>query len=196
MTTIAIEIAAERAQIITPYNPAFVSDLKTSFGRNARWNAEAKTWSVPASDVDKARSLVREHFGTDGSQDPGPTVTVRWTAVTDITAAKKPVMRYGRPIVSASGRDTGARPEEGVTLESGVVTSGGSRNNWQTIVRAGAVLTIHDVPLALAQADPEAIIVEADTHEAQTLRARLADLDRERAAIVARLADLGEAEVN
>lgn len=191
-TQISIQTSGSSITITTPYNPAFVTELKSTFGRNARWNAADKAWTVPAADEAKARELVRNHYGTDGTEQAsgGVTVTVRWTAHTDEVAERGPVMRYGRPIVSAQGRDTGAIPQSGVVLESGEIRSGGSRQYWETIVREGAVLVIHDVPLALAQADEHAVIVSDDMAEAERLQARLAELDAERAAIVSRLEQL------
>lgn len=189
-TQTIIENTGTACTIATPYNPAFVSDLKAAFGRNARWNADTKTWQVPAVDEAKARELVRKHYGSDGSEPAGPTVTVRWTVQQDEKAERAPLMRYGRPIIAAQGRDSGAFPQAGVVLESGTIKSGGSMRYWETIACAGAVLLVHDVPLALAQADADAVIVSGDAQESERLQARLAELDAERTAILARLDQL------
>jgi hypothetical protein len=132
----------------TPYNPSFVSKIKKAGGK---WNASNRTWEVDERSVDTVRSIMREVYGQDDL--PQELVTVKVTiGDKSIDEWRAPVVLFGRTIASARGRDSGARPGEGVCFEKGGCDSGGSMKNWYTIVRAGSEITIYDVPrLAVEQ---------------------------------------------
>ena len=56
----------------------------------------------------------------------------------------------GKPLAIATGRDSGAKPGEGVAFIEGSPKSGGSAKNWYTIIPAGCVCEIYRVPKSKA----------------------------------------------
>ena len=49
-----------RLHISTPYNAAFVADIKAIAGR--RWHGDCRAWSVPASARKEALEILQKHF--------------------------------------------------------------------------------------------------------------------------------------
>jgi len=96
------------------------------------------------------------------------------------------VVMLGRTIASAWGRDSGARIGEGVVFVEGGADSGGSVKNWETVVTKGSVIIIHDVPRALAEANPEGLTLEILAEETPNLAA----LQEERERLLARVAEI------
>jgi len=132
-----------RIAIDTPYNPEFVRRIKKAGGR---WNAGKKVWECDERSTDAVRAIMREVYGMDDM--PQELVTVRVTVQEKDTIDQHtgPVVLFGRTIASAFGRDGGAKVGEGVVFESGNCRSGGSMKNWYTVIEAGSVFTIYDVP--------------------------------------------------
>lgn len=135
-----------RIAIDSPYNPDFVSRIKAAGGR---WNGEK--WEVDERNLDIVRVIMREVYGQDDR--PTETVTVKVTVgERSIDESRGPVVLFGRNIASARGRDSGARVGDGVSFEKGGADSGGSMKHWCTVIEAGSVFTVYDVPkLAVEQ---------------------------------------------
>ena len=192
-----ITTSSSNVRVIAPYNPGFIAAAKRIGGK---WQAPA--WSFDIRDEDRVRALCMEHYGEDG-RTPVETRTVRVQFVGARRADCDAVRFCGREIGRARGRDSGATLGDGIVVLEGEVASGGSVKNWATVVRAGAVVLIRDVPTPLvekmrAEADGsngEIIVsiedetppidVNALTQERARLRARLAEID----AILARGAE-------
>ena len=134
--------------IASPYNPDFVSRIKVA---GAKWDASGKTWVMDTRAIETAREILRDVYGEDDRG--GERVTVRVTVGEDaLEKLQCPVVILGRTVASAQGRDSGARIGEGVSFIRDAPSSGGSVKNWRTIVPAGSVFDLYDVPLAAAQA--------------------------------------------
>ena len=69
-------------------------------------------------------------------------VTIEITAREEICEYQKGIDFLGRPLCKAAGRDSGARINSDIAVISGYATSGGSRNNWTTILNEGTVLRL------------------------------------------------------
>ena len=171
----------------TPYNPCFISKIKKAGGK---WNASNKTWEIDERSINTVRAIMREVYGQDDL--PQELVTVKVTVGDkNLEEWRAPVVLFGRTIASARGRDTGARPGEGVCFEKGGCRSGGSMKNWYTVILAGSEITIYDVPrLAVEQKlgwkDEYGFfeVIEADDP--------LAALRAEKEALLKRLAEIEE----
>ena len=50
------KVADDKIEVRTPYNPQFVSKIKTA---GARWNAIDKAWTMHAANIDVAREILR-----------------------------------------------------------------------------------------------------------------------------------------
>lgn len=191
-----IEVTGNTAYLFTPYNPDFVRKIKKIGG--AKWNADRKAWSVPAEQIDAARETMRAVYGCDDrplTADDLVTLRVTFDHEHEHYEVCQPFILYGKTISSAHGRDTGARPGDDVVILSGGVTSGGSRANWQSVVRGGTVARLSNVPRALYENPDEAYygatveIIDdqtdvdakraALTDERDRLQARLAAIEKE-----------------
>lgn len=97
-------------------------------------------------------------------EEQGETITAKVTFTKDVYEECDSVVILGKTVARAYGRDTGAKPGEDVLLQEGTLTSGGSRANWRSIVRAGAVVTLYNVSKALYDAKkdslPDGVTVE------------------------------------
>jgi len=173
--------------ISTPYSQEFVARIKEVGGK---WNSGSKCWEADARAIETVRAIMRDVYGQDDM--PQEMVDVRITVGDDdIEEYTDAVTIFGKAIASARGRDSGARVGDGVVLESGSVKSGGSMKNWKTIIAAGSVLTVYDVPKQavengmgwvdwygsyeiIAQADPKATL----RAEKEALLQRLAEIER------------------
>lgn len=63
MQKIRIEAGKDKTKIYTPYNPEFVSRIKTQI-KGAKWNGSA--WVVPAGAADTAKEIITDVFGDAG----------------------------------------------------------------------------------------------------------------------------------
>jgi hypothetical protein len=170
-----------KAQIVSPYNPEFVDKIKKLGGR---WDSAAKVWTVDPRNVEVVRQAMREVYGQDDR--PADLVSVKVTMLSSKSEGRGPVVMLGRTIASAWGRDSGARIGEGVVFVEGGADSGGSVKNWETVVTKGSVIIIHDVPRALAEANPEGLTLEILAEETPNLAA----LQEERERLLARVAEI------
>jgi len=192
--TFAIATKGNTILITTPFNPRFVDHVKAA---GARWNADEKAWTMDVRDLETAREIMRRIYGRD--DQPCELVSARVTFLDDIQHTCGPVVICGRIVASAKGRDTGARVGEGVCLEKGQITSGGSTKNWHTEVCKGAVLVIHDLPRALAEnrAASDAAKIEDRGWKLEIIDAApavdVAALTAERDRLIARLTEIDAA---
>lgn len=95
-----------------------------------KWDSKALTWVFNAqveNEVDELSRLYTEDL-----------ISVEIEAIEDITASKAPVSFLGFTVARAFGRDTDVKLGDGVVMIEGIVRSGGSVTNWQTIVFKGS----------------------------------------------------------
>lgn len=134
----------DKIEIYSPYNPDFVAKVKAA---GARWNPAAKAWMMRAADADVAREILHEVYGLDNGPDAAVNlVRVRVTALQDASALRRPITLCGRVVASAYGRDSGARVGDDVSFTCKAPVSGGSVKNWRTVIPAGSVFVMGDVP--------------------------------------------------
>lgn len=124
-----------------PFDESAKDRIKNLGGK---WNGIERCWKVPAALESEVREVLRETFGTDGSQ-PVNMLTLRVTALEDVEVYTEPVTCCGKVLARAYGRDSGAKVGDDVALISGNIASGGSRKNWKSIVRKGAVFKLLNV---------------------------------------------------
>lgn len=171
----------------TPYNPEFVRRIKKAGGK---WNAGKKTWECDERSIESVRAIMREVYGMDDL--PQELVTVKVTvggkAISEDTG---PIVMFGRTIASAFGRDSGAKVGEGVVFESGTCRSGGSMKNWYTVIEAGSVFYIYDVPRRAVE-ERLGWIDSYGTFEIVEPADPLAALKAEKEALLKRLAEIEE----
>lgn len=191
MTTTSIEIVGSQIVVSSPYNKDFVSGAKRCGGK---FSPTDSAWLFDARDEERVRSLCLECYGTDGHTQS--LVTLRVEYKERESARGESIALAGRSIARATGRDSGARPCDGVILLAGGFVSGGSVKNWTTEVRAGTIILVRDFPKAAA----EALIAESDAKTVYSIEIEERPIDpaalrAERAGLVERLAEIDAALV-
>lgn len=162
--------------------------MKFARDLGGKFDADKKFWLFPVSRADAVREAAQRVYGVRPAREGEARVTVRLTARREISVRCAPIMYKGILIAEARGRDSGAKIGPDCALLSGVVTSGGSRDNWRTEVRPGAVIEITGIPLSHAAGDDEwsveivgaaAVTVDRDAliAERAALLARLTEID-------------------
>lgn len=128
--------------IDVPFSPTFIERIKKAGGR---WDGQSRVWVVDERTIEIVREIMRAVYGCDDR--PQELVNVRIIIGEDsINMKLGPVAIFGRNIASARGRDSGAKVGEGVVFKKGGCDSGGSRNNWCTVVLKNSEIVIYDVP--------------------------------------------------
>ncbi|QLI95442.1 hypothetical protein H0G69_10565 (plasmid) [Limosilactobacillus mucosae] len=152
---ISIRTEADKAYISSPYNPEFVKEIH-SIG-SAKWHAATKEWQVPVESLEDAKQVLRDVYGTDGSENNEPKVTVKLTIDDDVDLGdiqsidNELVMTlFGREIMSARGRDSGVKVADGVTVK-GKYKSGGSMKYPTIEFGKGTEIIVYNVPESLAK---------------------------------------------
>lgn len=126
--------------IYTPYNKKFVTSIKRIGG--AKWNASARAWNIPAVGIEDARSATEECYGEADIPTEQEMVTIRVKFKDEYSELRGGIEAFGKTLARAWGRDSGAKVGDGVVLEAGEITSGGSMQNWKTIAKAGATFRL------------------------------------------------------
>lgn len=145
MTTFAIVTTATEIAVTSPYNPRFAHKARHDLG--GRWTGSS--WVFDIRNEQAVRVLVTAEYGWNEGAE---LVSLRISFDAGDERCCSPIVRAGRVIASASGRDSGARLGDGVVLANGSVGSGGSMKNWLTVISEGSVIVVHDIPRKLAEA--------------------------------------------
>ncbi len=179
-----ITVIDSKLYVTADYNSAFVAKARDLGGKWA-----SPCWVFDARDEVAVRAACLECYGSDGLTSD--LVDVRITIPEDCRAVgggRGPIEIFGRTLARAFGRDSGAKLGEGVVVEQGGFSSGGSMKNWTTTVRDNTVLILRDVSASLvAKHDNEAFIVEVIAHQNEINRE---ELNTEREKLLARLAEI------
>lgn len=185
---VTVTVDATTITVVTPYDAGFIDAAKQIGGR---WDSARKARVFDARDEQRVRALVREHFGTDGSDDDAPTVTVRLPVPTSASGAGRLGAEFraaGRRLVWRPSRDSSVKLSDGVVVVSGGFPGwGGSTSNPRLSPEPDTVIEVRDVPagaaaLMLDEVDGAAIVGAPDGQRAA--------LEAERAQLLARLAEI------
>lgn len=181
----------ESVAVYTPYCRAFIDRARELGGR---WDPSARAWRFDHRDETRVRGLVAEIFG-----DPDePRVTVRINESGLIPAARvDSYFALGRCLFTRPSRDHAVTLGDGVVIVAGGFPARGGSSRYPEIGYAddGTIVEVRDVPLSIARAaverDPSAYSIVDGTaerrlaleSEAARLRARLAEIESELAAL-------------
>lgn len=136
-----IEVEDKKAYVFTPFNQSFVTAMRAMGGS---WDKSRGAWVIDADFIEAAREKMRQIYGADDR--PAKTVTVKVTAIKEITQRCGGISIFGRPVAHAYGRDSGAKTDEGIAFIKGSPISDGSVKNWHTTIPEGSVFLIKGVP--------------------------------------------------
>lgn len=110
------------------YNKKLVEQCRNLGGR---WDAPSQTWIFPKF-VESEVEELEFQYGAN-------IVTVDLELRESDYAHTSSFCFLGKPLFFATGRDSGAKVCEGISLISGSITSGGSVKNWSSEVLEGSV---------------------------------------------------------
>lgn len=105
-----------------------------------KWDSEDKVWvfsDVVKDEVEELDFIYNSEL-----------VSIELTAAKNLQSICDSISFLGYDIVTATGRDSGAVPCDGVSFMSGEISSGGSHANWQTFMEAGTKVRLK-VPVEL-----------------------------------------------
>lgn len=183
--TMKIEIENGRAYITSPYNQEFVTRVKNIGGR--KWEADRKSWSVPAEAVDAVRAIMMDVYG-ETDQAVVEKVTVKVIVKMPFSTTRGDVVLLGKTLSHAYGRDSSATCGDGVSYIKGKCTSGGSVKNWRSGVSCDSEIILTDVPRSLVDAhDWDDELIDVEIVEVQDNRKAL---EEEKNKLLARLAEI------
>lgn len=137
-----IEVKNGVANVYAPYNPDFVKKIKGIGG--AKWNSSEKCWSIPGTAVEVVREIMTDVYGYSDVKE-NETISLKVTFNSYASSECSDVVLFGKILAHASSRDSGARVGDDVAYIRGGATSGGSRNNWDSIVKEGSVAILSNV---------------------------------------------------
>ena len=193
MTDIKYVTEGSKTEVYSPYNPEFVREIKAQLGTR-KFDGQKKCWVINTDDLDIVKNIVKEVYGyTDADTEM---VTVKITFTESVYVEQDALRLNGFPLVKATGRDSGAKPCNDVTLLKGDIDSGGSVRYWETHVENGTVLKVR-MPKALAT-NPDARLntyYESDSVAFQTeiledQPINKEELEAEKEKLLARLAEI------
>ena len=150
---ISIRVEDDKAYISSPFNSDFIDKIH-SIG-SAKWERQLRAWSVPVTELDSVKGMLREVYGTDGSENIENKVNIKLTTdddvdLDDIQEDPMTMTLFGREIMRAYSRDSGVKVAPDVTVV-GDYGSGGSRNHPTIWFGKGAEIYIYKVPESLAK---------------------------------------------
>lgn len=140
--------------VFTPYNAAFIRDVKNI---NGTWSGSNRAWVVEPVMKEQLKKLLLKHYGETGEELKR---TYKITATEDHDVKWGPVQAGGLTLASAMGRDSGAKVSEGVYLLEGRIYSSGSVKNWFTSVEDGSIFQVDMTDEQAARAAEEGWEVE------------------------------------
>jgi len=174
-------VGNDQIGVICPYTSKFVN---AAHALNGKW--DGNMWVFDDVLLDIIKTKLMDIYCTDGS--PCERVSIKITAIKDLSSTQDSVTFFGLPIAKASGRDSGAKVCDGAAMISGKIGSGGSRQYWTTWVSEGSEFIVKDLPIAWLQKISERWSIEqygaskvdatALTTEKDALLKRLAEIDR------------------
>ena len=177
----------------SPYNSIFVDEARRLGGK-----FKDQKWVFDARDESAVRESCFRCYGDDGVRLHQ--MDVRITAPDGLFADKTNISIFGRTVARAFSRDSGAKVGDGVVIEAGGFSSGGSAKNWGTRAEAGTTLILRDISAQLVKeysgddlvievlAERKEVRVDDDRRPLVDLMAEAEQLTEERARIDARLA--------
>lgn len=176
-----------KLKIESPYNKAFVFKIKELGGS---WKAPC--WVVDARQESRARELLLDIYGEDGTDGPQDLVNLRLTGTQWDDSENDNMWSFcGRTVVRRFSRDTDVTFGPGVVVvDAKFPHSGGSRNNPSISCETETpIFELYDVPRALYERmkDTEGVELLPDTSSAED---KVSKLKAERDKLLVRIKEI------
>lgn len=138
--------------LAAPYTAELPSRARALGGR---FNPTTRTWVFDGQDTQRVRALAIDIYGTDGSDNDAPGVTVRVDLCRvgkGTRCLERDLVLVGHRIAHRLGRDSNVRLGEGVVVVEGEFSrSGGSVKNPAVGDLSGIVVEVRDLPRMVAE---------------------------------------------
>jgi len=135
----AVQEEAGICSLKAPYNVDLLAECRRLGGT---WDKTVGVWIFPAFVSDEVEKL-DEKYNSD-------LVPVELTYTENDVGLCCPVYVAGFKLAQAFDRDSGAVVADGIAVMKGTIRSGGSIENWKTVVQEGTVLRMNIPELCLA----------------------------------------------
>ena len=135
---IKITTSGNNIAINSPYNADFADKMHLLGGE---WTGN--TWEIEKELENNVIESLYECYGWEPETDY---VRLEITFNEEEKAGRKSYSLFGRSVARAYGRDSGAKPADGIVFTEKQPVSGGSMKNWATIIPKGSVILIKDFP--------------------------------------------------
>lgn len=129
-------------EIYTPYNASFVKKIKLVSG--SKWDSEKKCWNIDPDKLDIARNILEEVYGFSDISTTEK-ISVKLTFNESVSTWHNDVVIFGKTLSHARHKYSGGFPGDDVTYIKEQPQSGGSFNDWYSVVPEGAVVILENV---------------------------------------------------
>lgn len=106
---------------------------------------------------ESSKKLCLQVYGTDGFVGVNDLVTVKINFLKEVSRLKSGIFFCGRMVASAQSRDSGAKVGDGIVFMEGEPTSGGSFQNWYTIIPEDSIVEIRNAHRIVAESCVETL---------------------------------------
>lgn len=184
-----------KTEVYSPYNKDFIDQIKTKIG-SRKYDPSKKCWTVNTSDLDLVKEIIRNVYGYDDTDTE--MVNVKMTFPDGVTVTRDAVRLNGWILAKAESKRSGAVPGKDVTVLDGKLSSGGSVNQWETIIEPGTVLKVK-MPKTLAENKNAKLNTDfeydEDSYTLEIIEDEVIDkeaLEEEKAKLLARLEEINK----
>ena len=131
-------------------------------------------------------------YGETDQEPAAETVTLVIEFSKDVIGQHAPITIAGKTIAAAFGRDSGAKVGDDAAFISGEPRIDGSARNWTTVIPAGSVVEVYNVPKAKAYELVSASDPRYTIHIKGDVKVDREALMKEREALLARLDEINK----
>lgn len=128
-------------QVFTPFDSRFPEKMRSLHGT---WDKPGKCWWVAATQLGAVREAMREVFGRDDLTGKDTVSLILRFPYGDGTY-KDDHKVFGKVLCHATSKSSGGTAGEDVHFLQGQPESGGSVNNWCSVIPPGSVIRLDNV---------------------------------------------------
>lgn len=144
--SVKIQVEHSKVLVQAPYNHLFI---QTARNLDGNWDGKSKAWIFNIQEEQAVRNACLRYYGTDGVLTEQVDIRVSVGEDTVLRSCKKSLTLFGRVVAKGFGRDSGATTGQGIILESGGFSTGGSYINWTVYAYSDTTFIMRGVPKQL-----------------------------------------------
>lgn len=144
--SVKIQVERNRVSVQAPYNQLFIQTARSLDGK---WDDKSKAWVFNVQEELAVRNACLRYYGTDGVLTEQVDIRVSVGEGGVLRSCKKSLTLFGRVVAKGFGRDSGATTGQGIILESGGFSTGGSYINWTVYAYSDTTFIMRGAPKQL-----------------------------------------------